>query len=171
MTGLPITIGFPQIRKLIAGELTTLIRPRSQRFGTLKLADRLWVREPFCFDRKFDHLTPTAAESLGARPFFLADLIAGGSFPTGGKPRIAYNLPRAVHRQHLKVATIGSIRLHDLGDDAIAAQGFDNPEDWAHVWNRSLSVCGPGRNRFDDNPLVLQIAFQRIAAPLPERGR
>lgn len=160
----PITIGFPQIRKLIAGELTTLIRPRAQRLSALKLADRPWVREPYCFDRKFDHLTPTAAESLGARALFLADCEEGGWPDAGGRPRIAYTLPRACHRQNLKITAIGSIRLHDLDPASIEAQGFTDVRKWALAWNASLAVSGPGRDRFDDNPLVMQIEFQRIAA-------
>lgn len=168
MKTMPVTVGFPQIRNLMSGEMTTLLRPRAQRLSMLRPGDLLWVREPWCFDARFEWNTPLSALTLGAKPIFLADFAPDGLPLEAGKPRIAYTLPRACHRQHLKVTSVETMRLHDLADAAIEAQGFDNPEDWAHAWNRSLSVSGPGRNRFEDNPLVLAIHFARIARPILE---
>ena len=167
MTAMPGTIGFPQIRKLMSGEMTWLIRPRAQRISTLKLADRLWVREPYCFAWRFDGHTPLAAVSLGAKPIFLADIEEGSSPADIGKPRVAYTLPRACHRQHLKITEIKAIRLHDLGLDDIEAQGFQGPRQWGLAWDRALAVCGPGRDRWENNPQVLALKFERVDRPLP----
>lgn len=167
MTTMPVTIGFPQIRKLMSGEMTCLIRPRAQRISTLKLADRLWVREPYCFRWRFDGHAPLAAVSLGARPIFLADIEDGSLCADGGKPRVAYTLPRECHRQHLKITGIETIRLHDLDQAGILAQGFEGPRLWAKAWNASLALCGPGKDRWENNPTVLALQFERIAQPLP----
>jgi hypothetical protein len=169
MTAMPVTVGFPQIRKLMSGEMTWLIRPRAQRISTLKVADRLWVREPYCFAWRFDGHTPLAAVSLGAKPIFLADFAdqPWNKDSGAGKARVAYTLPRACHRQHLKITEIKTIRLHDLGPDDLVAQGFQGPRQWGLAWDRALAVCGPGRDRWENNPQVLALKFERVDRPLP----
>ena len=171
MTPLPVTIGFPQIRRLLAGELHALIRPLSTTRSRLAKAQPnglLWVREPYCFHRDFDAFSPTVAESLGARPMFIADLPEDGWPDEGGKARIAYTLPRACHRQHLRIFTVDRRPLHDLGSPAIRAQGFDSLDDWIAAWNRGLQVCGSSRNRWHDNPDVLCFTIERIDRPIRE---
>lgn len=161
----PISILAPQIHLINAGLLHTLLRPAGGMLDQLRPGDLLWVREAFALPRQFDNVSPTQAAAQGARPLFTTGEISGHLQP--GRPRFARELPRAWHRQHLVVASVDRVWADTICRSDMALQGYAMPECFVADWNRNLSLARSA-SRWEDNPEVLMIGFQRIYAPLPE---
>lgn len=163
---LPITLRETQLRMIVDGDQVMLRRPVGMLSRAAK-GDRLWIREPFAFEPRFDHLSPTAAASLGARPIFLTD--ADARARNIGATRFARNLPRACHRWHLQVLDAFEQQLQDIDEDDARAEGCSDRRAFAAHWNRvhasdGRSITG-ARIRWADNPRVIAIRFTLVRHP------
>lgn len=186
---MPLALTEPVLAAVIAGRCTRLRRPLGATMRRLAVGDRLWVREPFHLSAKFDGLSPTAALGFSAMVMFAADLDAAPDrFPdrTGlGKRRMARELPRAAHRQHLVLVQIHTERLQAITQAEIEAAGFPTRAAFAAAWDRNLAFfrAGPSVPRvrgqharprelppeaWPNDPDVLVLTFVRVAQPLPE---
>lgn len=169
---LPVSIREPEIRELVAGAMTVLIRPAG-RLAALGPGDLLWVREPFHVGRAFDHLKPTAAAAQGAVPIFIADRspawLAHRSAELGGRG-MAREMPKAWHRQHLRIMSIDRVALHSVSDRDLRTAGWKSRAAFRARWDADASFHGRilgAPNLWDANPQILRIVFERIAGPLP----
>ncbi len=166
---LPITLVEPQLQLLCHGRLDRLFRPRRGTLERLGPGDRLWVREPFHLHHKWNGLSPSAAEQLGALPEFAADGASENDWHLGPR-RFARNLLRVWHRQHLVVDRVEHRRLQTITQQEVRMQGFTSPAQFAAAWDRNLSLNQggiQGRAGWFNDPEVLVIHFTRIPAPLP----
>lgn len=165
----PISIREPEIRELIAGAMTALIRPIG-RLATLGPGDLLWVREPFLLHQRFNGHAPTAAATLGAAPTFVTDLPIRAPLPAElGRRRHARELPKAWHRQHLVIASIMRLQLHDVADRDLRTAGWKSRSAFATRWDQDARFPDQRltkQNFWAANPWVLRIQFTRAAKPL-----
>jgi hypothetical protein len=126
----------------------------------------LWVREPFHLEERFDAYSPTAAKELGAKPYFAADL-QRDELPVGlGSQRFARTLLRVWHRQHLCVVQVDRQPLQSISDVEIASEGFATRTGYAAAWDNNLTLTGAASLKWQHNPHVFVIHFDRIAAPV-----
>lgn len=158
-----ITIREPQIHLVNAGLLTRLFRPAGGMLDALQPSDLLWVREPFMLERQFDNVAPTQAAQRGGRPLFIAGPLVGS--PQPGRTRFARELPRAWHRQHLRVTAVGNCFVQSITRKEIAAQGYALVEQFAQDWDRNLSLLRSPK-LWSNNPETLVIDFERIPVPV-----
>ena len=173
MTPRPISIRRPEIDALVAGTMSVMIRPIG-KLADLPIGALLWVREPFYLPRRFAHLRPTAAaETPGCAPVFAADHSPAWFSVHGpglGARRYARELPKAWHRQHLRIRSIERLPLHDVAEADMVEAGFKDRELFRIRWDEEVrfAIGVPDKaNYFRANPEVLRIAFDRIDAPLP----
>jgi hypothetical protein len=163
-----ISIGDPQIHRVMSGECTVLRRLPSKLLRDITAGQLLWVREPFWLPLKFAGMAPTAAAPLGARPIFLDQVLE----TEPGRPRPTYTLPKRWHRQHLRVIEVRRKWLQSIGDAEIRAEGFGTRRAYELAWERTLLVTEDKRRAregplsWQGNPEVLVIRFERIAAPI-----
>lgn len=171
----PVSIRDPEIRALVAGTMSVLIRPVG-RLAVLKPRDLIWVREPFYLPGRFTGHAPTRAAARGAEPTFLADhsrrrlveLQTNGLGPR----RNAREMPKVWHRQHLRVSSIEQLQLHDVAAADLQSAGWNSLESYQQRWDEDARFFGARVNKsnfYAENPPVLRITFDRIAAPLPEK--
>lgn len=168
----PVSIRDPEIHALVAGTMSVLIRPIG-RLAVLKARDLLWVREPFHLDKFVDNLAPTAAAARGETPIYVADEQVGiGKVRALGRRRNAREMPKVWHRQHLRVTSIEQLQLHDVAAADLQGAGWNSLESYQRRWDEDARFFGARVNKsnfYAKNPPVLRIAFDRIAAPLPEK--
>ena len=119
-----ITVRQPQIARLMAGDLARVRRPMT-KFAQFEAGNRLWVREPFHLEERFDHYSPTAAKELGAKPYFAADLQRDELPVRLGSQRFARTLLRVWHRQHLCGAW--AQRILPRGQTSVVRSGIGRP--------------------------------------------
>jgi hypothetical protein len=162
----PITIVEPQIRQLVDGHLTHLIRPHGLISRVIP-GDRLWVREPFWLPECYNHVSPSQANERGAIPNFFADHAVGQVPREHCKRRFARELLRVWHRQYLLVRAVTAKPLQFITDEEASAQGFADRSEFAEAWDRNLSLT-PTASSWKLNPEVIAIDFERVAEPLPE---
>lgn len=168
----PVSIRQPEIGALVAGRMTALIRPIG-RLAPLRTGDLLWVREPFHLHRRFDHDKPTRAAALDAVPTFVADhkpAYFAANCDELGRRRVAREMPKQWHRQHLRISALDRVQLHDVADDDLRDAGWADFERFRLRWDADATFVGSRLAKLQmwtANPLVLRIAFVRIAAPLP----
>lgn len=143
--------------------------------------DRLWVREAFAFDSRYDGLSPAACYPMTGGRWFMADgtpTVRGTLVPGKGRPGI--HMPRWACRIELEVEAVRVERLHAIteadarAEGAIAGplcpMGFSPPglhpdelEDanmrarFAALWS---SINGP--ESWAANPWVWCVAFRRV---------
>lgn len=164
MTARPITVREPTIAALSSGKVGRLRRPARGLLSRCLPGEVLWVREPFHFEARFDHLAPTVAVAKGAKPLFATDF-PEGAIPAGtGKRQFARNLPRVCHRQHLEIVSIEPQQLHAITDEEIAAEGFTSREAYAAEWDRNLSLNGR-ELEWVRNPAVITLTFRHFSVP------
>lgn len=166
MTPRPIAIIEPQIRRLVAGDLSRVIRPIGP-LASAKPGLLLWVREPFWLAECYNHLSPSQAAARGALPNFVSDHPADRVPRDHCRRRFARELLRVWHRQHLVLDEVATIRLQSLSDEDIRGQGFVTREGFGRSWDHNLSLTR-GNQTWAANPEVLSIAFRRIAHPIEE---
>lgn len=171
MKVVPIGFVLPLIRQVRAGTLVQSRRP-SGLFDALEPGDRLWVREPFHLEERFDHISPSQALILAPdqRLAFAADDPVGPI----GRRRFARELPRARHRSHLVVLAVRHESLQDLTDQDARLEGSADREAFALSWD-ALHAAGKysingSRIRWADNPRVTVIRFRFVDAPLEARA-
>ncbi|WP_439569090.1 hypothetical protein [Sphingopyxis sp.] len=171
----PIWIREPEIRALVGGTMSVLIRPVG-RLAVLDPGDLLWVREPFHLAQRFAGHAPTHAARLGAAPIFVADRtpaqLAIRSAELGDR-RNAREMPKVWHRQHLRVVAIDRLHLHDVDLSNLAIAGWDSAKAYRERWDEDARFFGARINQSNfwaANPPVLRIEFERIPAPLPQEG-
>jgi hypothetical protein len=174
----PISIRQPEIGALIAGTMTTLLRPLG-RLSVLQAGDLLWVREPFHLPKAFAHLKPTRATGHDVAPVYVADhdaLWFARHAAELGRRQAARVLPKAWRRQHLVIAAIARLPLHDAAGEAaqLLAAGWKDRDAFIQRWDQDAAF-GDARpaapNRWASNPDILRISFVRVAAPLPGYDR
>ncbi|HMQ20293.1 MAG TPA: hypothetical protein PKC77_14155 [Sphingopyxis sp.] len=169
MKAQPVSIREPEIGALVAGAMSVLIRPVG-RLAALAPGDLLWVREPFHLGKLVDHLKPTAALARGVRPFFAADRL--GDVYSLGRRRNARELPKAWHRQHLRIDAIDRRPLRDVAacDAVLRAAGWRNRAAFVRRWDEDAAFNGARLGAhlvYAANPEVLRIAFTHVTTPLP----
>ena len=167
----PITIIAPTVQRVLAGTCTTIFRHQGA-LGACSRGDLLWLREQFRLPIRFDHLGPLQALDRGATPVWSVDVEDLPRYATAdlGRPRFARELPKAWHRAHLIIIAIDTVRLQSITlADAIEA-GFTSVDQFAHAWNTGLRGFVDQRSirppRWENDPTVLAIHFQCIAAPM-----
>lgn len=160
-----ITVRQPQIARLIAGELDRVRRPMT-KFAQFETGNRLWVREPFHLEERFDAYSPTAAKELGAKPYFAADLQRDELPVRLGAQRFARTLLRVWHRQHLCVVQVDRQPLQSISDAEISSEGFSTRNAYAAAWDNNLTLTGAASLKWQHNPHVFVIHFDRIATPV-----
>lgn len=170
MTARPINLRHPALANIMKGRCTSLHRPLKEgrnrhALAVLEQGDLLWIREPFHMKAKFNHLSPSAADRLGARPFFPGWRIGADDRDELGKQWPARTLPRCFHRHHLRIAAIAQARLKDITNAEIRAEGFADRKAYAAAWNANASTWGG--LTYAANPTVLRIAFTYCPDPVP----
>lgn len=162
------------VARIASGQLVALRRyvpaPRGRPntrspFVGLAPGDLLWIREPFCLARKFDHLSPSAAIPLGARAFFPAQPLPADQRDQLGKQWPARAMPRAFHRHHLRVTDLREEPLKTITSAEIAAEGFTDRRAFACTWNANARTWGSPL--YESDPTVLRIGFAYVAEPIP----
>lgn len=168
----PVSMRQPEIGALVAGEMSVLIRPLG-RLVVLDPGDLLWVREPFHLPKAFSAYRPSTAATLGAVPVFVADhepRWLQQRVDELGRARLAREMPKAWHRQHLRVTNAGLVKLREVGDADLRAAGWALRSDFRRRWDQDVAFGGktPGAaNMWDADPMVLRIGFELVATPLP----
>lgn len=172
----PISIRQPEIGALVHGDMTVLVRPIG-RLATLRTGDLLWVREPFYVPKRFAHLRPTAAAAHDdCRPLFLADEkpdYFAHHHANYGQRRNARELPKLWHRQHLRLASVDRVQLHDIAAIDLQSAGWKSRDAFEIRWDQDAGFSGAGadpENFYAANPPILRIEFERIPTPLPKEG-
>lgn len=178
----PLTLRQPVLGAIMAGHCTAIRRLARGVFGAVQPGDLLWIREPFRLAREWDRFSPTAAEMLGARCHFAANLPPPDAFletdqPPGvetplGAERMARTLLRVWHRHHCEVTSVSTERLKDITNAEIEAAGYLSRADFARDWNRGAQV-NTGRAigtalHWSANPAVAVMGLRYVAAPIPE---
>lgn len=173
MTVRPVNLREHAIRALRRHEFGCLRRPSAgataEPVGNAQAGDRLWVREPFHLHAMFDSLAPTQVVGRdGAAEICWS---ADGHLPSwAGLRRFARELPRALHRAHLVVHGRRRLRLQDLTDEEIAAEGFGSRDHFACHWD-SVELPG-GRTiggapaRWSDNPHIVELTVEWKGNPI-----
>lgn len=171
----PISIREPEIRALVAGAMSALIRPVG-RLAALDPGDLLWVREPFHLAQRFAIHAPTFAACLGAVPIFVADRtpaqLSVRSAELGDR-RNAREMPKVWHRQHLRITAITRLALYDAVAVGLSDAGWDDHAAYKARWDEDSRFFGARINKLNfwaANPPVLRIEFDRIPTPLPNEG-
>lgn len=164
----PVSIRQPEIGALVADRLSVLIRPLG-RLAVLGPGDLLWVREPFFLPAKWARLKPAVAAAMPeSTPIFAADCSArelSTLARSGRKCRMTREMPKAWHRQYLRIAAIDKLPLHEVAEAELLAPGWRDVPEFARRWNETGMLSGAPV--FARNPIVLRIAFDRIAGPAP----
>jgi hypothetical protein len=177
MADRPVNLLEPEIALLRRPGEGYVLRPGSTAcpglLGRARPGDRLWVREPFHLDARFDDRAPTAALQFGpveAGVYWPADH-DGGTLPAGiGRRRFAREMPRLLHRAHLVVRSVRFVRLHDLSDCDILVQGFGDRDRFKLHWDavhapQARSISGSAI-RWKDNPWIVELLVQWRGVPL-----
>jgi hypothetical protein len=166
MTVRAISIIEPVIGPICRGDLCVLWRAGAQVEG-LAVGDLLWVREPFYLPREFNRFSPTVARDRGAKVRFAVDLLTAPG-PEGylGTRRMARTLPRAWHRQHLRVTGLEHRELQSITEPEAKAQGYTCRAAFARGWDANL-MFNPAKRRWQDNPAVIAFSFDRIEGQVP----
>lgn len=167
----PLTLREPTLQRFISGDCTRFRRPAGGIYSSLEPGQKLWIREPYYLKREYDRFSPTAADTLGARPYFATDIGPGEVERLQlGYRRFARNLLRCWYRQHAVVETIEQQRVQDITLAEAQAEGFPTVEAWAERWDLDTNSFGRPR-RFADNPTVLVLTLRRIEGTLPAEAR
>ncbi|MFC3097340.1 hypothetical protein [Alteraurantiacibacter palmitatis] len=154
---LPLSLSAEAAYNFAEDRLHSILRPANGVYADLAEQDLLWIREPFRLPRRFDHLSPTAAERMGAVPAFVADLDPRGQYSaTLGRKWPARNLLRCWHRQHAIVMGVKRVRLQDLTEEEARGEGFVTRGAWAATWDKQRKSFGY-RDLWKSNPVVLRI--------------
>ena len=171
MSDHPISILEGQLRLIRAGQQVTLRRPHG-RLARCAVGDRLWIREPFYLEPKFDGTKPTQAVLRGAHVvLWPADFATPVASILVGRRRNAREMPKALHRDHLALLGVRTERLQEIDEIAARAEGFASRAAFRAVWERdnpTTSIGGTPIN-WASNPKVDVIAFNYVAAPLEAR--
>jgi hypothetical protein len=162
----PIALLEPVLGNVMAGTCRRLRRAAGGTLDAIQPGDRLWIRELYHLNARFDALRPSAAVREGAWPAFAHEFWRKPK-PAGlGKRRMARELLREWHRHHLLVTAVERQRLQDITAAEAAAEGYRTRHFWAIEWDRNAFVHY-ARNRWEDNPAVVVFDFEYVAAPLP----
>jgi hypothetical protein len=127
--------------------------------------DRLYVREPWRTEARYDHLSP-AALPADARIWYLAD--GEPAEPGAGRYRHARFMPRRFARIVLEVTGRKLERLQAISEADAKAEGarkgqlddLEPPNHWRGFKWLWESINGPGS--WEANPLVWAVSFTRI---------
>jgi hypothetical protein len=164
MTIRAISIVEPVIGLIMRGDVTALWRNGVQMAG-LAIGECLWVREPFYLERKFNGIAPSVARDRGAKPWFAADLKEAPDPDSWlGRRRMARELPRAWHRQHLQVTDIDMRELQSVTEPEAKAMGYTCVAHFARGWDANLMFSRHAPS-WQDNPTVTAFTFDRIEGP------
>jgi hypothetical protein len=130
---------------------------------------RLWVREGFALERKYDGMSPTAAyehaERRGLLPMKVWRQATDADTPGVGKRRPSIHMPRWASRILLDVTDMRVERLQEI--DHVDAEregvepdepGFSAVPPFARLWNEINARRGYS---WEKNPWVWRIAFRK----------
>jgi len=169
MKAYPLSLRIRAARAFAAGRMQRICRPAGGMLQNVASGDLLWIREPFRMRKKFNGMAPTAADRLGARAFFAADLNAAlVDAEQLGTEHPARSLPKTWHRHHAIVSEIKRAPLQEVQTVAAKAEGFTLLESWAKEWDNSQKAFGRTDLLLAKNPTVQIITFSRVALPLPD---
>lgn len=92
----------------------------------IKAGNRLWVREAWRAEARYDHLAPSKLP-LSAPIYYAADLNPRDSEPgCAGRLRASMHMPRWASRLTLPVTDVRVQRLQDISEEDAAAEGMDD---------------------------------------------
>lgn len=172
MTDRPINFVAEQVRAIADGLMVETRRPTGG-FARRKAGERLWIREPFRLDARWDDDAPSVAVARGATVVhWPADEIGFDPRARIGRQRFARELPRALHRYHLVLRAVRTEPLHAIDDAGARASGYADRSAFASAWDsqftgKAIATIGGAPVGWRENPLVDVLAFTFVAAPLP----
>lgn len=170
MTILPFALREPTIHAFRAGIVLRLRRPADGLYRQVYPGDALWIREPYRLQRKFAGLSPTAANNMGARPHFAADLARGDVERLElGEQQPARCLLRHWHRSHAIVRAVTREPLHALSETDTLAEGFASRAAWIARWDADIAAFTSKNDSriWRNNPTVLVIELEPVLEPHP----
>ena len=171
MTALPLALRQPTLAAFLAGQTLRLRRPADGIYSKLGAGDRLWIREPFRLESRYNSLSPTAADERGAEPFFAPGLTEPMAKQMGlGPERYARCLLRDWHRHHALVTDISRVVLQGISEAECRALGYRTVSAFAADWDRDVTgFTGKWDPRvWDKNPTVLAITIEPKLHRLPQ---
>lgn len=156
MTDRPILFSAPMIRSLLAGSKTQTRRSLAMPEGPIdaifqkdgvwwtgdaltgekdgdipiriKIGDRLWVREAWRCEARYDDCSPTRLPRH-APIYYAADPNPRDSEPgCAGRLRASMHMPRRASRLTLTVTDVRVQRLNEISEDDAIAEGYPPPE-------------------------------------------
>jgi hypothetical protein len=163
---LPLSLRTAAAQNLRDGMLRSVFRADGGIYARLQPGHLLWIREPYRLVARFNHIRPTTAEALGARPHFATDLTERMVKEIGlGRQWPARNLLRVWHRSHAVVTAVDRVPLQSIDDAQARAEGHGCRMAWSRNWDaerRSFAYT----DLWQTNPLVLRIAFDPVPTSL-----
>lgn len=138
MTDRPISMSAADVAGIAHRRRSSVRRLTQSQLGQTRIGDRLWVREPFHLEERFDQVAALQALLCGATRFWYA--ADGDKMPDFGPQRFARAMPRACSRLWLRVDSVRTGPLQSITDDEITAEGIyhrswpvgdDDIEGWA----------------------------------------
>lgn len=174
MTALPFTIRQPTTAAFKTRRPLRVRRLAEGMYARLAIGEpngqRLWIREPYRLKRKFNSLSPSAAQGFDAQPFFEEDLGPGDVETLElGEKRHARCLLRDWHRWHAIVDDAILQPLQDITVEEVRGEGFTSISAWAARWDGDItSFSRRDRRVWANNPRVLVLTLTPKLEPLPE---
>ena len=121
MTDHPISLAPADVAGIAHRHRSSVRRLVQSQLGHVRAGDRLWVREPFHLEERFNQVAPLQALRCGAERFWYA--ADGDPMPGFGPQRYARAMPRACSRLWLRVDAVRTGPLQSITADEIAAEG------------------------------------------------
>ena len=165
----PIILSAAAVQKILNNETSGFIRPDKGR--PYEMSDILWVREPWVL------MNVTPEGQIGKlNYYYMADV--PDRRPEGWKChwKSSIHMPREGARLFLRPVDIRHKRLRDITTEELAICGYNIPQEdirqkfGIDIWNKSLSTGDYRTYRWQANPLVYIIQFERITDLVHVKG-
>lgn len=121
MTDRPISLPAADVAGIAHHRRSSVRRLVQSQLGKVRVGDRLWVREPFHLEERFDQVAPLQALRCGATRFWYA--ADGEVMPGFGPRRYARAMPRACSRLWLRVDAVHTGPLQSITPQEAEAEG------------------------------------------------
>lgn len=138
MTDRPLSLSAADVAGIAHRRRSSIRRLVESQLGQTRVDDRLWVREPFHLEGRFDQVAPLTAIACGAARFWYA--ADGDKMPEFGPQRYARAMPRVCSRLWLRVDAVRTGPLQTITGAEAEAEGVyhrswpvgdDDVEGWA----------------------------------------
>jgi hypothetical protein len=121
ITDRPIGLPAAEVAGIAHRHRSSVRRVVESQLGKVRVGDRLWVREPFHLEERFDRVAPLLALECGATRFWYA--ADGDVMPGFGPARYARTMPRACSRLWLRVDAVDTGPLQSITPEQAEAEG------------------------------------------------